>query len=111
MRLPALAALTAAAAALAPALHAQPLFGCDRAVVDELRRLGLGEEDYTYVYYFEDPSHFSRRRQHTVSGYQAWVGLPNCRGHLVISLAPNCAITQDYTRGQCQVPGVVHYRF
>lgn len=42
-------------------------------------------------------------------GYEAWVRLDSCHGHLVIDVTEACSVTTVYTTGTCRIPGVPSY--
>lgn len=43
------------------------------------------------------------------TGYEVWVSFKDCKGNLVVETNASCQLTQSYTRGNCQVPGVKNY--
>jgi len=80
---------------------------CEKTVAAQLERLQIDPDNVRDIAY-QRRIRTSRNGAHIV-GYEAWVGLANCRGSLVIGMSRRCRVKQVYSRGDCRVPGVPAY--
>ena len=46
----------------------------------------------------------------TIVGLDAWVRFHSCQGALIVDMTTYCYVRQIYTRGECERPGLPHYR-
>ena len=84
-----------------------PYDTCDETVDQTLAELGLGDDVVRSIYV--SPRIITSRRNDKIAGIDVWVRLKGCSGALVLDLRPSCSITQLYTRGDCEVPGIEAY--
>lgn len=77
---------------------------CDPDVEVKLKELDVAPSSIEKITIMRDST-----QEGGLQGYQAWVGLNQCRGFLVIDLTPYCLVTSVYTWGTCRVPGVDAY--
>ncbi len=79
----------------------------ETVVTERLNQLDIDIADIRSIVYSR---RIQSRREHTrVIGIDAWVSFHSCKGYLRINMNRHGHITQVYTRGECEVPGISNY--
>ena len=74
---------------------------CASSVATQVQALGIKLSAVKYTWFVSQ----SADPEGVVQGYNAWVGLDFCKGHLVVESDEFCRPLQIYTKGGCRVAG------
>jgi hypothetical protein len=86
---------------------------CEEQVLAELARLGVPAGEIEYISYVAQKqggrTPYRRDSGAVTSAYDAWLKPSGVKGHIIMSLAPSCAVQQVYTEGAYELRGVPRY--
>ena len=94
---------SASAQSVCAAYGANP---CETVVTERLNQLDIDIADIRSIVYIRRIKTGEHER---VIGIDAWVSFHSCKGNLVINMNRHGYVTQVYTRGECEVPGISNY--
>lgn len=79
---------------------------CEQVVEKRIRGVGVEPFEVEGFVVSED-----RGAEMPLQGYEAWVKLKflYCKGYLIINLDTLCRLKDEYTAGDCEIPGVPRY--
>jgi hypothetical protein len=81
---------------------------CDDAVNARLDEMNIDRADITKTSYVR---RMETRSGDTVTvGYDVWITLNSCGSSLIIDVTRDCRVRQVYTRGECKMEGLKHFR-
>jgi hypothetical protein len=76
---------------------------CDKQAKAKMAELGVAAAQIRKIS-FIDIRGDSRANQFL--GYEAWVGLEQCQGNVVMIMSLECAVRDTHTRGACKFEGL-----
>ncbi len=80
---------------------------CDEQAKAKIAQLGVAVSQIRKLSFVDVRGDDRARR---LQGYEAWVGLEQCQGSVVINMSLQCDVRDAYTRGACKFEGLKSYR-
>jgi hypothetical protein len=99
----ALSYLLAAVSIVAPAFAQD--HACTKSVTEKLGQIGVSAGDVVSIEVSSDSGSYGTGRS-----LVGWITLKSCDGYLMMNMRLDCKVAEAYTRKNCKLPGVSHYR-
>jgi hypothetical protein len=80
---------------------------CDEQAKAKMAELGVAASQIRKISFVGVRSNDRARR---LKGYEAWVGLEQCQGSVVINMSLQCDVQNAYTRGACKFEDLKSFR-
>ena len=81
---------------------------CPAVALDRLDQIGVDLAEVRKISY--TPQREGGDNNTRTIGWDAWVRFHSCQGALIVDMTDYCYVRQIYTRGECERPGLPHYR-